>query len=160
MRSLLSLAIVAALATHAYAVTPDCSTLSNPVYLQVGDTQVNLMKQLGRALRDNPAKPITLVFATSGSCTNINGFYSQTPITTTMQYVPSSAENPSWTPSSATLTCTPPAGGVVPDIGNSALFISSRANEPAVPDFVQFTNGPVQGYVRAVPKASSAAAIT
>lgn len=160
MRSLLSIAIVAALATHAYAVPRDCSTLPNPIYLQVGDTQVNLMKQLGRALRNNTAKPITLVFSTSGSCTNINGFYTQTPLTTTMQYVPSSAEDPTWTGSSATLTCTPPNGGIVPDIGNSALFIASCTNEPAVPDFVQFTNGPVQGYVMAVPKASPAVAIT
>jgi hypothetical protein len=160
MRSLLSLAIVGAVATHASAAIRDCSTLSNPIYLQVGDTQLNLMKQLGRALRNNTAKPITLVFTTSGSCTNIGGFYNQTPITTTMQYVPSSTEDPNWTSSSATLTCAPPTAGVVPDIGNSALFIASCANEPAVPSFVQFTNGPVQGYVVAVPKASSAIAIT
>ena len=157
MRSLLLLAL---LAGTAHAAAPDCSTLQNPIYLQVGDTQVNLMKRLGRALRDNTAKPLTLVFATSGSCTNINGFYTQTPLTVSMQYIPSTQEDPNWTPSSATLPCTPPTGGVIPDIGNSALFIASCANEPAVPDFVQFTNGPVQAYVLAVPKASAAVAIT
>src|SRR5512135_3700135 len=123
MRSLLVLALLGALATTASASNPDCSTLPNPIYLQVGDTQLNLMKQLGRALRDNPGKPLTLVFTTSGSCTNINGFYTQTPITTNMQYIPSIAEDPNWVPTSATLPCTPPTGGVVPDIGNSALFI-------------------------------------
>jgi hypothetical protein len=158
MRSLLVLALLGALAPHADAA--DCSTLPNPIYLQVGDTQVNLMKSLGRALRDNAGKPLTLVFTTSGSCTNINGFYTQTPITTNFQYVPSMAEDPTWTQSSPTLTCTPPAGGQIPDIGNSALFIASCTNEPPVPDFVQFTNGPVQGYVLAVPKASAAIAIT
>lgn len=158
MRSLLVLALLGALAPHADAA--DCSTLPNPIYLQVGDTQTNLMKSLGRSLRDNSSRPITLVFTTSGSCTNINGFYTQTPITTNFQYVPSMAEDPTWTQSSPTLTCTPPAGGQIPDIGNSALFIASCTNEPPVPDFVQFTNGPVQGYVLAVPKASVAVAIT
>lgn len=160
MRSLLVLALIGALAPDAGAATPDCSTLENPVYLQVGDTQTNLMKQLGRALRDNSGKHITLVFTTSGSCTNINGFYTQTALTTNFQYIPSVSEDPNWTPSSPTLACTPPAGGVVPDIGNSALFIASCTNEPAVPDFVQFTNGPVQAYVLAVPKASPAVAIS
>jgi len=159
MRSLLIVALIGALAPTAAAAT-DCSTLPNPIYLQVGDTQVNLMKQLGRKLRDNPGKPITLVYSTSGSCTNINGFYTQTALTTNFQYIPSIAEDPNWGPSSATLPCTPPTGGVVPDIGNSALFIASCTNEPAVPNFVQFTNGPVQAYVLAVPKASPAVAIT
>jgi hypothetical protein len=160
MRSLLVLAVIGALAPLAEAAPPECSSLPNPIYLQVGDTQVNLMKNLGRALRDNTAKPITLVFTTSGSCTNINGFYTQTPITTNFQYIPSSQEDPNWQSSSPTLTCVPPSGGAIPDIGNSALFIASCTNEPPVPDFVQFTNGPVQAYVLAVPKASQAVAIT
>jgi len=160
MRSLLVLAVIAALAPPAGAVPPTCDTLPNPIYLQVGDTQLNLMKQLGRKLRDNTAKPITLVFTTSGSCTNINGFYTQTALTTNFQYIPSVAEDPNWQPSSPTLACAPPTGGVVPDIGNSALFIASCTNEPAVPGFVQFANGPVQAYVLAVPKASPAIAIT
>jgi hypothetical protein len=160
MRSLLVLALIGALAPRVDAANPDCSTLTNPIYLQVGDTQLNLMKTLGRALRNNTAKPITLVFTTSGSCTNINGFYTQTAITTNFQYVPSAQEDPNWQASSPTLQCVPPTGGAIPDIGNSALFIASCTNEPPVPDFVQFTNGPVQAYVLAVPKASSAIAIT
>src|SRR5690349_10807900 len=127
MRSLIVLALVGAIAPHADAA--DCSTLPNPIYLQVGDTQTNLMKSLVRALRDHASRPITLVFTTSGSCTNINGFYTQTPITTNFQYVPSAAEDPNWTQSSPALTCTPPAGGQIPDIGNSALFIASCTNE-------------------------------
>ena len=39
----------------------NCADLPNPIYLQVGDTQLNLMKALGRKLRDNTSKPITLV---------------------------------------------------------------------------------------------------
>src|SRR3569623_2176 len=157
MRSLLVLAL---LAGTAHANTTDCSTLPNPIYLEVGDTQLNLMKQLGRALRNNTAKPITLVFTTNGSCTNIGDFYNQAALTVNFQYVPSSTEDPNWTASSAPLPCAPHNGSQTLDIANSALFISSCANAPAVPSFVQFTNGPVQAYVLAVPKASSAVAIT
>jgi hypothetical protein len=163
MRSLLALALLGALAHPAGAVTPpDCSTLTNPIYLEVGDTQLNLMKSLGRALRDNSPKPITLVFVTNGSCTNIGDFYRQTGLTVNFQYIPSTAENPNWTISSATLACTPhdTTNGQPLDIANSALFIASCANEPTMPNFAQFTTGPIQGYVMAVPKASEAIAIT
>ena len=138
-----------------------CDTLTDPIYLQVGDTQVNLMKRLGRALRDNTAKPITLVYTTSGSCTNIDNFYHHTAaITTTMNYIPSTAEDPAWDPkTSPTLTCTPPTGGVFPDIGNSALFVSSCTTETP-PATVSLVNGPIQAYVMAVPTASSQTAIT
>ena len=148
---------VAARPAHAQVA---CDTLNNPIYLQVGDTQVNLMKRLGRALRDNTAKPITLVYTTSGSCTNIDNFYHHTAaITAAMNYIPSTAEDPTWDPkTSPTLTCTPPAG-LFPDIGNSALFISSCTTETP-PATVSLVNGPIQAYVMAVPAASSQTAIT
>jgi hypothetical protein len=137
-----------------------CANLTNPIYLQVGDTQLNLMKRLGRALRDNTPKPITLVFTTSGSCTNIDNFYNHTaPITANMQFVPSLADDSTWTPSDATWTCTPASGGVLPDIGNSALFVSSCTTQTP-PATVHSTTGPIQGYVMAVPTASSQTAIT
>ena len=139
---------------------PVCDTLPHPIYLQVGDTQLNLMKRLGRALRDNTAKPITLVFITSGSCVNIDNFYHHTAkITANMQYLPSIAEDSTWLPASPTLACTPPTGGVFPDIGNSALFNSACTTE-VPPATVKLTIGPTQAYVLAVPKASSATAIT
>ncbi len=143
---------------HEVSAAP-CDQLTNPIYLQVGDTQLNLMKRLARALRDNTAKPITMVFTTSGSCTNIQAIYTRVPITTTLQFVPSTAEDPAWTPASPTLTCTPPTGGVVPDIANSALFNSACTTETP-PATVALTQGPVQAYVMAVPSASSQVAIT
>lgn len=135
--------------------------LDNPVYLQVGDTQNNLMKRLARALRDNTDKPISMIWITSGSCTNIQAIYTRVPIAanTNVQYVPSTTEDPAWTPSSPTLTCQVPAGGMVPDIGNSALFNSACTTETP-PATVQLTYGPVQAYVLAVPEASSQTAIT
>jgi len=163
MRGLLlgSIAAAALTTTAGPAGAVTCDQLQNPIYLQVGDTQTNLMRYLGRALRDNAPEPITLVFTTSGSCTNIDNFYNHTAaITAAMQYVPSTAENPTWNVATdPTLTCTPPGAGVFPDIGNSALFISSCTSEQPPPT-VALENGAIQGYVMAVPKASDQTAIT
>ncbi len=147
---------------RAFAANPACETLTNPIFLQVGDTQTNLMLNLGRALRDNTPNPITLVFKTSGSCTNIDNFYNHTgpfPAGTTFSYVPSTAENATWTPAMGPLSCSTTTPGLLPDIGNSALFISSCTQQPA-PATVALENGAIQAYVMAVPKASSQIAIT
>ena len=160
MRRVLPILVLLMLGRHAAAAT--CDTLPNPIYLQVGDTQLNLMKRLGRALRDNTGKPITLVFITSGSCTNITAIYTRVAITagTNMQYIPSITENGNWNPlTSPTSTCTAPPGGVVPDIANSALFNSACTTDPA-PATVHLQTGPTQAYVLAVPAASSQDAIT
>jgi hypothetical protein len=144
-----------------------CSTLADPakvLYLQVGDTQVNLLKRLGRALRDNTANDLTLVWFTSGSCVNISSFYSGAalPRTTTFQYAPSRAEDATWDADnpmhSATLPCVPD-DAVVPDIGNSALF-NSACTDAGAPPGVHLEEGAVQAYVLAVPKASTQTAIT
>ena len=156
-----SLFIVAALAASAEAANTPCASLPNPIYVQAGDTQVNLLNRLGRALRDNTSKPITLIYTTSGSCTNIDNFRHHTAaITAAMKYIPSIADQAVWSPTSPTVyNCDPPTGGVFPDIGNSALFISSCDNTPP-PNTVEEINGPVQAYVMAVPKASAETAIT
>ncbi len=155
------LLLLCALAMPRVADAAPCSDLPNPIYLQVGDTQNNLMKRLGRALRDNTDKPVTLVWVTSGSCTNIQAIYTRVaiPANTSMRYIPSLAEDPSWTPTMPHLTCEAPAGGVVPDIANSALFNSACTTEQP-PATVELTYGPVQAYVLAVPQASSQTAIT
>ena len=140
------------------AAQVDCSTLANPLYLQVGDTQEPLMKKLGRALRDADA-PITLVYLTSGSCTNVEAIYSNVAITKNPLYVPSTLEDPSWTPLKPSLACTIPAGGHAVDVANSALFVSS-CNPNAPPPGVKLFQGPVQGYGFVVPKLSSQRAIT
>ncbi|HEY5937221.1 MAG TPA: hypothetical protein VIU61_21375 [Kofleriaceae bacterium] len=131
-----------------------CANLPNPVYLQVGDTQLNVMKRLGRALRDNTPNPISLVFITSGSCANITAIYTRVPITMNMQYIPSMAEDPAWVPSSPTLSCEAPTGGVVPDIANSAVFNSICTQDPP-PATVRLTEGPKQAYVMAVPESQT-----
>jgi hypothetical protein len=147
--------------TSSSAIAAPCEQLVNPIYLQVGDTQANLMKRLGRALRDNTLKPITLVWITSGSCPNIQAIYNRTPIAggTTMSYVESLAENANWTPATANKTCEAPSAGVVPDVANSALF-NSACGPQQPPSTVKLTLGPVQAYVMAVPRASNQTAIT
>ena len=155
-------AALALAAPAAHAVNPTCEGLTNPIFLQVGDTQTNLMLNLGRALRDNTPDPITLVFKTSGSCTNIDNFYNHSgpfPAGTTFSYVPSTAENAAWTPSMGPLSCSTTTVGLLPDIANSALFVSSCTAQPA-PATVTSETGAIQGYVMAVPKASSQVAIT
>jgi hypothetical protein len=164
----IALAIAVPLRAHA---APVCATLPNPVYLQVGDTQQNLMKRLGRALRDNKLpngdpNPITLVFALNGSCTNITAIYTKAKLEGNLFYIPSIAEDVAgtpWKPTDAPLTCTVPDGpldpGVPLDVGNSALFTSACPGD-AAPPTVHLEQGPVQAYVLAVPTASSQIAIT
>src|SRR4051794_37985760 len=115
-RAVLLIGIALAIPHHANAQVAEptrCSTLPHVLYLQVGDTQVNLLKRLGRALRDNTAQPIALAFFTSGSCVNIANFYAggALPKSTTFQYVPSQAEDAAWDADnplhSATLACVP-----------------------------------------------------
>lgn len=156
---LIAAAVAAAAAISADARAGNCeSDLVNPVYLQIGDTQQPLIKVLGRALRDNTPHPITLVYVTAGSCTNIAALQNGTAITSTMSYVPSSVENPSWKASDPPLTCTPGVGHV-PDIANSNVFVSA-CTQDALPDTIAEVRGPVQAYVMAVPEASTETAIT
>jgi len=166
--TLLGLGVVAVIGGTAHAVTPNCADLTNPIYIQCGDTQTNLMLNLGRALRDNTPKPITLVWRTSGSCTNIDLMYNGGMIgdggtdggsSLTMSYVPSTAENPTWTQATGPVSCLLPAGGVLPDIGNSALF-NSACTQQTPPATTALTFGPEQGYVLAMPRGSQTNAIT
>ncbi|HEY4059361.1 MAG TPA: hypothetical protein VGM39_22240 [Kofleriaceae bacterium] len=162
-----ALAGLLAASASAHAAVPTCESLpGTKVYLQVGDTQVNLLKRLGRALRDNSTKQLTIVWYATGSCTNITAIYSGVPYTSgqMLDYVPSVADDATWDPkTSATLKCTAPATPdalKVPDIANSALFNSACTSTPAKPATVKLSEGPKQAYVLAVPKASTQTAIT
>lgn len=144
---------------RAWAQNPDCDTLPNPLYIQSGDTQQPLLKALGRQLRDHAAHPITLVYITAGSCTNVDAVYNDTPITTTPFYVPSTAEDAAWDPSMAPLSCNIPVEGVPIDVGISATFVDSCNLGPPPADIGLIT-GPIQAYLFATPKASNQRAIT
>jgi hypothetical protein len=172
MRSLSSFAILIAIgatAGRASAAVPTqnvgpCDSLSNTIFLQVGDTQATLMKSLARKLRDNTGKPLTMVWTTSGSCTNINNFYNLTPhkVTSTNPWnvSPSIADSGAWQTSDAPWTCTPAADGETIDIANSALFNEACPNGEPAPTGVSENIGAIQPYVLAVPEASTQKAIT
>lgn len=170
---LIALASAVAIPRAAHADTCDSLVGKDPtdlapnVYMQVGDTQVNLMKRLGRKMRD-AAHPVRMVFFTSPSCTNINTIYGQTaiPANQTMQYLPSIKEDGAWDPTnamhSATLTCTIPAGAI-PQIANSALFNSACPTPPdnkVNANTITAVQGPTQAYVLAVPSGADPIAIT
>jgi hypothetical protein len=137
---------------------PLCDDLPNPLYLQVGDTQEPLIKALGRELRDE-ARPISLIYVTSGSCTNVEAIYSGVPITANPKYVPSSEEDAGWKAADPAPSCTIAAEGHAVDVANSALFVSA-CNPDDPPDGVALFQGPVQGYGFVVPEASKQVAIT
>ena len=102
-----ALGLAVALAPAAHAQTPPaCSSLSNVVYMQVGDTQEPLMKQLGAKLRANTAFPVTIAYALNGSCTNIDALYNGTKLTVNPTYIPSTTEDPAWDPSKPSPSCT------------------------------------------------------
>jgi hypothetical protein len=117
------------------------------------------MKTLGRKLRDSAVHPLTLVYLTSGSCTNIDAFYNDTKLTQNPKYVPSTAEDPAWDPSKPSPSCTIDPAGVPLDVVNSALFVSS-CNMADPPGGVGLFEGPKQGYLFVVPEASTQKAIT
>lgn len=157
LTSMLVAALLLALPQRAAAAA--CADLPNPVYLQIGDTQEPVIKALGKALRDSTANPMTIVYVTSGSCTNVAALYKGTKITTNPFYIPSAVEDPAWTPSAASPSCTIDAAGHDVELANSALFVQS-CNPDAPPAGIALFQGPVQAYVLAVPKASSQVAMT
>jgi hypothetical protein len=137
---------------------PACSTLPGTVvYIESGDTQEPLLKKLGRQLRDSAH--ITIAFQLTGSCTLTPNLYQATPIAknTNMLYIPSTAEDPSWTTSQPERTCTTdPNNGTPPNLGISALFPTSCAGIGAPPAGVGAFNGPIQAYTFIVPSAEFA----
>jgi hypothetical protein len=135
---------------------PACSSLINPLYVMSGDTQVPILKALGKALRQD-SSPITLVWQSTGSCTIIDALYNGTPLKQNLSYVPS---DPTWDTTSGTVpTCTPDAAGAPVQLGVPIVFPESctAATPPAT---VKAFKGPIQSFVFVVPTLSTAQAIS
>lgn len=148
------LSALASLASaRAALAVPLCSSLPNPVYLQIGDTQEPLIKALGAQLRASTVNPMTLIYLDSGSCTNINAMYTGTKLTVNPNYVPSQTDVPGWDPSQASPQCTIDPAGVPLDLANSNVFISACTTTPT-PANVGTYQGAIQSYVFVVPKAN------
>jgi len=120
-----------------------------------GDTQEPLLKLLGRQLRDSAN--ITIAFQLTGSCTLSPALYAGTPLpaNTTLEYIPSTAENPNWTTKDPEATCTTTAA-VPPDLGISAVYTTSCAGLGSPPTGIGQSNGPIQAYTMIVPTAEFA----
>ncbi len=134
-----------------------CSTLTNPLYIMSGDTQVPILKALGKALRQDTANPITLAWFATGSCTIIDAVYNSTPLKQNLSYIP---DDPSWDPNTGTVpTCTPATAGVPVQLGIPIVFPESCTKTPP-PATTKAYKGPIQSFVFVVPKASTATAIS
>jgi hypothetical protein len=132
--------------------SPPCSSLPGTiVYIESGDTQQALLKRLGRQLRDTAN--ITIVYWLTGSCTLTPNLYEGNPIAAgqLMNYIPSTAENSSWTPANAESTCTITTA-TAPGLGISALYPAScQLGGPEAGSSVGLIDGPIQAYTFIVP---------
>jgi hypothetical protein len=127
------------------------------VYVLADDTQEPLLKVLGRQLRDDAN--IALAFQLVPSCTLTAALLSgrRIPGATSLFYIPSSSEDPSWKSSDAERTCiAAPSNGTPPDLGISALSPTSCTGLGIPPNGIGLLNGPVQAYTFVVPTAEFA----
>src|SRR5579884_4003809 len=153
-RILLACALALASGRMAQA-QPACSSLPNPVYLQIGDTQENLIKALGFKLRNQTSGAMTIIYKLNGSCTNIDNISNNTPITTNPNFIPTATNTTDpgyvagWMPSMASPTCTIDTGGHPIELANSNVLISACTQTPP-PSTIGIFQGPIQGYVFAV----------
>ncbi len=156
----LAAAVVSASA-QVQANTPDCASLPGTVvYVESGDTQENLLKVVGRQLRDSAN--ITLAFVLTGSCGITSDMYTGAQLISgaTLDYIPSTAEDPTWDPTQPESNCTVDPAGAPINVGIAALFVESCGlGEPPAAANLALVRGPVQAYTFVVPTASDAQAI-
>ena len=138
-----------------------CNSLPSPIYLQIGDTQEPHIKDLGKRLRDTtvPGQQMTVIYVTTGSCTNIEAAYKGIKITVNPKYIPSAQEMPAWTAQMASPTCTIDPAGKDIDIANSALLNDACTKDPP-PSGLGLFQGANQAYLFVVPEASAQKALT
>lgn len=142
----------------ANAVT-NCSSLltaTNVIVIESGDTQENLLKQLGYKLQHSTAFPTQVLYNTTGSCTLISDMYTGNKLAVDLKYIPSDADTPNWTPSLASPVCkNDVTGGIAIDLAISALFTASCPGGATPPSGLGLINGPIQAYTLVVPKAAT-----
>jgi hypothetical protein len=121
-----------------------------------GDTQVPVLKALGKALRQDTT-PTTIVWQATGSCTIVDAVYSGTPLKQNLSYIPA---DPAWDATTGTVpSCTPDAAGAPVQLGIPIVYPAS-CTSTAMPTTVKAVKGPVQSFVFVVPKASTAQSIS
>jgi hypothetical protein len=143
--------------SDASVANPACTSLVNPVFILTGDTQVPVVRQVGKVLRAQ-ADPTTLVWFATGSCSIFDAFYNGGNMTANGSYIPA---DPSWDAKNGSVpTCTIPAGGLPPDLGIPIGFASGCGFDGSLPAGLGAIKGPVQSFVFVVPTASIATAIS
>ncbi|MGC4094542.1 MAG: hypothetical protein QM756_42830 [Polyangiaceae bacterium] len=153
---------MASAAAHAQTLPEadiDCVDLPDPkLFIEAGDTQMTMLGDLARALRDEQS-PLTLVYLPRSSCTLAENVFKGNPTLEAMRYVPSAAEAPSWdgTPHQ----CRNRTQGFPIDLGIAATFVTScsRTVQMLRPDSIAIFEGPVQAYGFVVPEGSLDAAL-
>ena len=152
--TLASVAVLAAalLSRPTRAATPTCSSLPTPVYVQAADTSEPALKAIGQQLRANTAKPITIIYSLSGSCTNVDAMFNGTKLTTNPNYVPSQTDMPGWDPTQPSPQCTIDPAGVSLDLVSSAVFVNACTTQ-ANPSGIETFPGGVEPVVFVIPEA-------
>jgi hypothetical protein len=131
----------------------DVNVGPNRVYIQAADTQVPILKVLGKQLRAQ-ATPVTIIYTPNGSCSNMTYVFNAafTPNATAggTFFIPS---DPAFDPKTSTVPNCTPAAGQKPDLGITIVFPDAKdcPMAPAKPATVGITPGPVQAMVFAVP---------
>lgn len=155
LASVLALLLPLAVATSAAAqAVPDCSTLTNPVYVTGSSAVKPFLGAVAAELTGlTGADQINVVYISKGSCDGVNALASSsTLITGTVSL---------WGTDGKEVAggCNLPTAGVVVDIGVSDVFAAS-CGVSALPAGVKDFLGPVQSMTFAVPKKSTQAAIS
>ena len=137
--------------------TPNCEDDTNVgpnrVYIQAADTQVPILKVLGKQLRAQ-ATPITIIYSPNGSCSNItylyNGAFTPNATAGGTFFIPG---DPAFDPKTSTVPNCTPVAGQKPDLALSIVFPDGKdcPTAPARPSSVGLSQGPVQAFVFAVP---------
>ena len=163
--SILAIGVSAAGDAKAQSV-PACARIPGThVYIESGDTQENLLKVIGRQLRDTA--DITLMFVLTGSCGITSDMYTNSPIVggTVMDYIPSSTvervERPG-IPTQPEANCFPrrTLRAIRSIVGFAALFVESCGlGDPPMGSNLSLIKGPIQAYTFVVPTASDESAV-
>jgi hypothetical protein len=143
IRSLLLAAagLAAGLALASPAEAASCSTLPNPVY--VAGSGKLLVQNLATVLAPTN---VTIVYLLQGSCITVGNVLNDTPLAVGMATY--------WDAGGTAAMCDLDAN-IVPDVGISDVFPSTCMDLPNGLGTAQDAKGPIEGYVFAVPKAST-----
>jgi hypothetical protein len=140
------------------------TTPSIPIlYIESGDTQEPMLKQIGKQLISTTGQKLRIVYRNRPTCELAQNYYTTRNLAAVanrpLSYIP---EDPAFNPkTSASPTCDPSAGTPFPvDLAIGAAFLSSCPTLAAKPANVTVVDGPVQAYGFIANNNSSQVAIT